>query len=183
VAGPARRRARRARLLALRNARPQARYAVACFALAVCLALPLAGLWRGVAGAAPAHDEAAASVTATWLATPVAADTAPAAPASDWRQSLQAQMPAIVAAWSAGALLLALRLLLRMPLGRPPARFGTTAQQFVAGPLRRTGGARGPARAGAAAHQRQHRFAGRRLAGGGRWCWCRPPCWPACRSN
>jgi beta-lactamase regulating signal transducer with metallopeptidase domain len=98
-------------LLALRNARPQARYAVACFALAVCLALPLAGLWRGVAGAAPAHDEAAASVTATWLATPVAADTAPAAPASDWRQSLQAQMPAIVAAWSAGALLLALRLL------------------------------------------------------------------------
>jgi beta-lactamase regulating signal transducer with metallopeptidase domain/predicted nucleic acid-binding Zn-ribbon protein len=99
-------------LLALRNARPQARYAIACIALATCFALPLAGVWRGVAAASTAQTAANGSVASLLLATPIASGTALAASTGDWRQSLQAQLPAIVAAWSAGALLLALRLLL-----------------------------------------------------------------------
>ena len=42
----------------LRNARPQARYAVACLALAACLVLPLAGLVRGLEASAPASRDA-----------------------------------------------------------------------------------------------------------------------------
>ena len=99
-------------LHALRNARPQARYAVSCLALAACLALPLAGLYRGLAaadaGATTAIDIAAPRAVA--IALPSMGPTA--TPAMDWRCALQLQMPAIVAAWSAGALLLALRLLL-----------------------------------------------------------------------
>jgi beta-lactamase regulating signal transducer with metallopeptidase domain/predicted nucleic acid-binding Zn-ribbon protein len=98
-------------MLALRNARPQARYAVACTALALCLALPLAGLWRGLAISTPenAPDMPASSLMSMARSLEV---EAAAAPAIDWRGTLQAQMPAIVAAWAAGALLLALRLLL-----------------------------------------------------------------------
>jgi beta-lactamase regulating signal transducer with metallopeptidase domain len=99
-------------LLALRRARPQARYALACVALAACLLLPAAGTMRNL--------QVAYSTTATEsaaLASPLAmafasAPAATAAPGFDWRGRLQSQMPALVAAWSAGALLLALRLLL-----------------------------------------------------------------------
>ena len=98
-------------LHALRNARPQARYAVACLALALCLLLPLAGLWRGLA---PAMADA---TPAQAFAAPVAGamptrEINLSSPAADWQASLQSQLPAIVAAWSVGALLLALRLVL-----------------------------------------------------------------------
>src|SRR5204863_9231817 len=93
-------------LLALRNARPQARYAVACLALAACLALPLAGLWRGVASEASLPAAAVGgSEVAAWPAPP-AIMRAPGEHAGDWRSALQSQMPAIVAAWTAGTLLL-----------------------------------------------------------------------------
>jgi beta-lactamase regulating signal transducer with metallopeptidase domain len=99
-------------LLALRRARPQARYALACIALAACLLLPAAGTMRNLQ---VAYSTPAAESTA--LASPLAmafaaAPEAASAPSFDWRDALQAQMPALVAAWSAGALLLALRLLL-----------------------------------------------------------------------
>ena len=100
-------------LHALRNARPQARYALACLALALCLVLPLAGLWRGLAS--DAHVEAGpmqAFAPMQVEAKPSLAVVSLPAANGDWRGRLQAQMPAIVAAWSAGALLLALRLLL-----------------------------------------------------------------------
>jgi beta-lactamase regulating signal transducer with metallopeptidase domain len=98
-------------LLGLRRARPQARYALACIALAACLALPLFGVWREMKGMdAPASTANAggASLVAVFAATPAA----PLAPVLDWRSNLRAQLPAVVAAWSAGALLLALRLML-----------------------------------------------------------------------
>jgi beta-lactamase regulating signal transducer with metallopeptidase domain/uncharacterized coiled-coil DUF342 family protein len=94
----------------LRNSRPQARYAVACIALAACLALPLAGLLGEVAFDADAP--AARGEVAAAIAFGIPHAVALPATGGDWRESLQAQMPAIVAAWSAGALLLALRLLL-----------------------------------------------------------------------
>jgi beta-lactamase regulating signal transducer with metallopeptidase domain/uncharacterized coiled-coil DUF342 family protein len=100
-------------LHALRNARPQARYAVACIALAACLALPLASWLRGMdlfEGESVASLDAVAP-HATTIALTRTIGALPATNA-DWRGALQAQMPAIVAAWSAGALLLALRLLL-----------------------------------------------------------------------
>ena len=88
-------------LLALRRARPQARYALACLALAACLLLPAAGIMRNlqVAHSGPAADAAAlASPLAVFAAAPAAA-----APRLDWRAALQGQLPALVAAWSAGA--------------------------------------------------------------------------------
>jgi beta-lactamase regulating signal transducer with metallopeptidase domain/uncharacterized coiled-coil DUF342 family protein len=95
----------------LRNARPQVRYAVACLALAACLALPLAGLVRGLEASAPASRGDAASISLVRdIALPRIVSASAAT--SGWRDTLSAQMPAIVAAWSAGALLLALRLLL-----------------------------------------------------------------------
>jgi beta-lactamase regulating signal transducer with metallopeptidase domain len=99
-------------LLALRRARPQARYALACVALAACLLLPVAGVIRNLQVAYSEDPAESAS-----LASPLAMAFAPApvatsAPAFDWRGTLQAQMPALVATWSVGALLLALRLLL-----------------------------------------------------------------------
>jgi beta-lactamase regulating signal transducer with metallopeptidase domain/predicted nucleic acid-binding Zn-ribbon protein len=98
-------------LHALRNSRPQARYAVACIALAACLALPLAGLLEEVAFV-DADAAAARGEVSSAIAFEIPHAVALPATGGDWRESLQAQMPAIVAAWSAGALLLALRLLL-----------------------------------------------------------------------
>ena len=98
-------------LHALRNARPQARYAVACIALAACLALPLAGLLRDIV-LVDADVAATGEAAAPAFAAAISHSIALPAPGPDWRDALQAQMPAIVAAWSAGALLLALRLLL-----------------------------------------------------------------------
>jgi beta-lactamase regulating signal transducer with metallopeptidase domain/uncharacterized coiled-coil DUF342 family protein len=98
-------------LHALRNARPQARYAVACVALAACLALPLAGLLRD-ASFVDGDTALADGSTAPAFAVAISHSIALPATAPDWRDALQAQLRAIVAAWSAGALLIALRLLL-----------------------------------------------------------------------
>lgn len=97
-----------AALMLLRNARPQARYAVACIALALCVALPAFGLIRGL------QAEPAAAVPAAFAAT--AADTANAGvfvvPIDTWRTLLQVRLPWIVSLWSLGAALLALRMAL-----------------------------------------------------------------------
>ena len=100
----------------LGNARPQVRYAVACAALALCLALPLATVLRGAATPdAPAvsvaldDDTASAGVSvAERLRQPILENT------RAWRGQLQPWLPGIVALWSLGTGLFALRMALGM---------------------------------------------------------------------
>lgn len=93
-------------LAALRNARPQTRYAVACLALALCLALPALQVWRGLQKqelqVAVGFGSAAEVVVSQFE--PVKFETL--------RPALQDRLPWIVIAWSFGAGLLGLRLLL-----------------------------------------------------------------------
>ena len=96
-------------LAALRNARPQARYAVACAALALCLLLPARELWLGLASTP--------NPVSTQIDGELARGAAPslrfdAMPLAGWRSLLQARMPWIVALWSFGVVLLWLRMLL-----------------------------------------------------------------------
>jgi beta-lactamase regulating signal transducer with metallopeptidase domain len=96
----------------LANARPQARYAVACLALLACVLAPLATLLLEVAGvagvvaAAPMAPLPAASFpeSAGAFAAPMPASTSGLVPAIDHA------LPWIVAAWAAGACTLSLRL-------------------------------------------------------------------------
>lgn len=109
-------------LAQLSRARPQARYAVCVAALAACLMLPVATLLSGVSGssgeATAIADVPSAAMPANTRETPALVDTAA------WRGQLQPWLPAIVAAWAAGAALLALR----MGLGWVwLARFGARA--------------------------------------------------------
>lgn len=98
----------------LGNARPQARYAVACAALALCLALPLATVLRGVPSVEPSravHTVDAGDVSASpgmveRLRQPIVENT------RAWRQQLQPWLPGIVALWSLGTALFALRMAL-----------------------------------------------------------------------
>lgn len=97
-----------AALMLLRNARPQTRYAVACIALALCVALPALGLIRGL------QAETSASIPVSFAAT--AANAANVGvfvvPIDSWRTLLQVRLPWIVSLWSLGAALLALRMAL-----------------------------------------------------------------------
>lgn len=98
----------------LRGARPQTRYAVACAALLLCAALPLAGTVQRV------FDVHAATTTLLPLALDSggsAARAAADAPAAiGWlaacEQRLQQQLPLAMTLWAAGASALALRMLL-----------------------------------------------------------------------
>ena len=98
----------------LGNARPQVRYAVACAALALCLALPLATVLRGVSSNEPTsavHAVDAGGVSAPTgmverLRQPIVENT------RAWRQQLQPWLPGIVALWSLGTALFALRMAL-----------------------------------------------------------------------
>jgi beta-lactamase regulating signal transducer with metallopeptidase domain/predicted nucleic acid-binding Zn-ribbon protein len=96
-------------LAALRNARPQARYAVACAALVLCALLPLGALLAGPVAPDALPDVAAASQD---VLVAVGSD-GPATLAADtgWRDMLQGRLAWIVALWSFGAGLFALRLL------------------------------------------------------------------------
>jgi len=102
-------------LIALRNSRPQARYAVCCVALALCLALPVIGVWRGMDAHAAVADMPVTAAPAMLVAAPVSLPGhAAVARSASWRSSLQGQLPSIVALWSIGAGLLALRMALGM---------------------------------------------------------------------
>jgi len=107
-------------LMALRNARPQARYAVCCAALALCLALPVIGVLRGmpadkpVVGAMASDDTAKAAIATSATQSDDAFDRQAVAPLAAWRSAMQHQLPWIVALWSLGAGLLALRMALGM---------------------------------------------------------------------
>ncbi|WP_342315499.1 M56 family metallopeptidase [Lysobacter sp. FW306-1B-D06B] len=90
----------------LRDARPQARYALACVALLACAALPV--LYVVAHWLVPAAATETANGT-TMLGAGMAfignADTAP-----DWSSRLDAALPTIVMAWAAGACALSLRM-------------------------------------------------------------------------
>ena len=92
-----------AALALLRDARPQARYAVALLALAACVLLPLANIVAAVSGTEPAATTSTQALAA-WRF-----DAGAPAANTDWRATLQAHLPQLVVAWSLGAALLALR--------------------------------------------------------------------------
>ncbi|MEH6436369.1 M56 family metallopeptidase [Massilia sp. DD77] len=99
-------------LVLLRRARPQARYAVACAALLLCAALPLAGTVQRILDAdttttmLPLATLAAADASAQQLPV-VALDPDKVA---GWESALQARLPLVVLFWACGAGLLALRM-------------------------------------------------------------------------
>ena len=105
-------------LHALRNARPQARYLVACGALLLCAALPLANFaWRLADAADTGYVLPAPIETAAIAAIPGAVDGQGAEAAlvdvdtmASWEYLLRRQMPWLVLLWAAGAALMTLRL-------------------------------------------------------------------------
>lgn len=95
----------------LRNARPQARYAVACLALLACVLVPAWRLLQAIgASASPVHAEA----FAPGLDIAIAAAHAPAVPAFKTLAALpplpDGALPWVVAFWAAGVVMLALRM-------------------------------------------------------------------------
>lgn len=97
-------------LRTLRNASPQARYAVACTALAACVLWPVAEVLKQLSMAATPGFDAVATASyprdiASLFATVVGADRPAGAL---W--ILEAALPWLVAAWAAGACLMLLRL-------------------------------------------------------------------------
>lgn len=107
-------------LALLRNARPQTRYAVACTALALCMALPVGGFLRGLNFDSVATAPQVATA-ASWVAAPLAMDNSST---MAWRPQLQDRLPWLVVLWSIGAALLAVRMALGM---RWVARLGRVA--------------------------------------------------------
>ncbi|MGZ5183217.1 MAG: M56 family metallopeptidase, partial [Ramlibacter sp.] len=101
------------------RARPQSRYLVACAALLLCAALPLAGMVARVAGQ-PASGAAFMLAPVLREALPSAAGQGAAAGAAasaawnlaDWRGALAPRLPLVILCWSGGAALMALRMLL-----------------------------------------------------------------------
>lgn len=119
-------------LLALmRKARPQARYLVACSALLLCAALPLAGMVARMAeadvGAASSALPvvAASAVVGAVSALPVAAiDAGRFAGWANWESVLQERLPLVLLLWALGAGLLALRMVLGLAWVRRRTRAG-----------------------------------------------------------
>jgi beta-lactamase regulating signal transducer with metallopeptidase domain len=116
------------------RARPQWRYLVACGALLLCAALPLAGMVARVA-AHPASGAAFALPPVLPLVLqnvpPAVGQGAAAGAASaavwdvaEWRQALQSRLPLVILCWSGGAALMALRMLLGLAWVRRRTRPG-----------------------------------------------------------
>jgi len=88
-------------LAALRNARPQLRYTVACIGLLLCLLWPVAGLFNRFNGG---PDDS------TGVAILMGADLAGVVQSEGWSTLFARNLATIVAAWSLCALLFALRM-------------------------------------------------------------------------
>jgi beta-lactamase regulating signal transducer with metallopeptidase domain/predicted nucleic acid-binding Zn-ribbon protein len=95
-------------LVALRNARPQARYLVACLALLACLLLPGWEFARGLV----VDNHADMVVAAPTVQFADISTAQPVVAIDAWRPDLQARLPWIVSLWSIGAALLVLRMAL-----------------------------------------------------------------------
>jgi beta-lactamase regulating signal transducer with metallopeptidase domain len=92
-------------LLLLRNARPQARYAVACIAMLACVVVPMAGVIVQLGAAADIATPAiAATAGHAAIAMPSTVDIA------TWQARVDGALPWIVALWAAGACVLSLRM-------------------------------------------------------------------------
>jgi beta-lactamase regulating signal transducer with metallopeptidase domain len=113
------------------RASPQWRYLVACIALLSCAALPVAGVLVRVMG--PGSFEAGFVLKATLLqvlpsTAAQASGEGAAVPAlwnlAGWRQLLAPRLPLVILCWSAGAALMALRLLLGLAWVRRRSRPG-----------------------------------------------------------
>ncbi|CAN7567135.1 M56 family metallopeptidase [Massilia sp. LjRoot122] len=116
-------------LLALmRKARPQARYLVACAALLLCAALPLAGMIERIAAA----DAGVATSALPLVATGAVAATVSALPVAvidagrfaGWESAFQERLPLVLLFWALGAGLLALRMVLGLAWVRRRSRPG-----------------------------------------------------------
>jgi beta-lactamase regulating signal transducer with metallopeptidase domain len=116
-------------LLALmRKARPQARYLVACGALLLCAALPLAGMLGRMAEA----DAGVAASSLPLAATGTVASAVSALPVvaidagrfAGWEAALQERLPLVLLFWALGAGLLALRMVLGLAWVRRRSRPG-----------------------------------------------------------
>lgn len=122
----------------LRNARPQARYLVACIALLLCAALPLANFGWRLADAADTGYVLPAPMEATAIAAiPGAADGKGVETVlvdidamTSWEYLLRRQLPWLVLLWAAGAALMTLRL----SLGLQWVRRSTLAGHYHADP-------------------------------------------------
>lgn len=101
-------------LQALRDARPQVRYAVACLALLACVLAPLITLLLDMpaAGAAVLANDTLARVTTTPTAPAANAAHAVLARMAPAAEDLQPLLPAIVAMWAAGTCVMSLRIVL-----------------------------------------------------------------------
>jgi beta-lactamase regulating signal transducer with metallopeptidase domain len=97
----------------LRSARPQTRYAVACAALLLCAAMPLAGALQRIGDT---HAATTALLPLAQADTRAAVSDSGAALTTGrialWEQSLQARLPLVILLWAAGAAALALRMML-----------------------------------------------------------------------
>lgn len=117
-------------LMLLRNARPRTRYALSCAALALCMFLPMAGVWRGLRADVSINTSPAPDVVSL-----VAEFSQPTVvPLASLQSTLHDHLPWIVALWSIGAGLLALRMALGMTwvgrIGR--SRSGTSDLRWQA---------------------------------------------------
>ncbi len=95
-------------LASLRDAKPQTRYNIACFALLLCIVVPLSTLWRSVT--MPSGD-AIATTTAIAAIAPHASQTSPLILPISWSSSIDTGLPWIVALWSLGVIVMLLRLI------------------------------------------------------------------------
>jgi Zn-dependent protease with chaperone function len=121
-------------LALMERARPQARYAVACAALLLCAALPLAGVLvrlggietvgAGIALPGVLLPDAAGSAFAAGLAQDTDARPGAHAWLEAMRLGLQPRLPLVILCWAGGAGVLALRLLLGLAWVRRRSRPG-----------------------------------------------------------
>ncbi len=93
----------------LRDGSPQARYLVACMALAACVLWPVAEIAKQLSMAAHMPDRIATAASARDIASMLAAFVGSDRP-TDAMSILEAGLPWIVAIWAAGACLMLLRL-------------------------------------------------------------------------
>ena len=113
-------------LVLMRKARPQARYAVACGALLLCAALPLAGMVARMAEAEAGLAVSSLPPVAT-MATAVSSLPAAVIDAgrfASWEAALAERLPLVVLFWALGAGLLALRMVLGLAWVRRRSRPG-----------------------------------------------------------
>lgn len=117
-------------LALLRKARPQVRYAVACAALLLCAALPVAGTLQRVlddASATTVLHRVAGQPLQVRPGVPAPVIAVAAGRVASWEKTLQDQLPLVLLCWASGAGVLALRMALGLAWVRRHSRPGAWA--------------------------------------------------------